>query len=57
MWNKISKSRQQDIIVIACGILVHKALEAAEQMAERGVSVRVVDMYSIMLILLAKVLA
>ena len=32
---------------IACGILVHKALEAAEQMAVRGVSVRVVDMYSI----------
>ena len=36
-----------DVTVIACGILVHKALEAAEQMAERGVSVRVVDMYSI----------
>lgn len=35
-----------DVTVIACGILVHKALEAAEQMAERGVSVRVVDMYS-----------
>ena len=37
----------RDVTVIACGILVHKALEAAEQMAERGVSVRVVDMYSI----------
>ena len=36
-----------DVTVIACGILVHKALEAAEQMAVRGVSVRVVDMYSI----------
>lgn len=36
-----------DVTVIACGILVHKAIEAAEQMAERGVSVRVVDMYSI----------
>ena len=36
-----------DVTVIACGILVHKALEAAEQMAARGVSVRVVDMYSI----------
>ncbi|WP_301967589.1 hypothetical protein [uncultured Desulfovibrio sp.] len=22
MWNKISKSRQQDIIVITCGILL-----------------------------------
>ena len=36
-----------DVTVIACGILVHKALEAAEKFAENGISVRVVDMYSI----------
>lgn len=36
-----------DVTVIACGIMVHKALEAAEIMAEKGVSVRVVDMYSV----------
>lgn len=36
-----------DVTVIACGILVHEALKAAEIMAEKGVSVRVVDMYSI----------
>ena len=36
-----------DATVIACGILVHKALEAAEALAQEGVSVRVVDMYSI----------
>ena len=36
-----------DVTVIACGLMVHKALEAAELMAEKGVSVRVVDMYSI----------
>lgn len=36
-----------DITVIACGLLVHKALEAAEIMQTKGVSVRVVDMYSI----------
>jgi transketolase len=36
-----------DVTVIACGIMVHKAIEAAEILAERGVSVRVVDMYSI----------
>lgn len=36
-----------DVTVIACGLLVHKALEAAEKMAAKGVSVRVVDMYSI----------
>ena len=33
--------------VIACGIMVHKAIEAAGILAEKGVSVRVVDMYSI----------
>jgi len=36
-----------DVTVIACGIMVHKAMEAAERMAQQGVSVRVVDMYSI----------
>ncbi len=36
-----------DVTVIACGLLVHKAMEAAEIMAAKGVSVRVVDMYSI----------
>ncbi len=36
-----------DVTVIACGIMVHKALEAAELMAGKGVSVRVVDLFSI----------
>lgn len=36
-----------DVTVIACGLLVHKAIEAAEIFAAKGVSVRVVDMYSI----------
>ena len=36
-----------DVTVIACGLMVHKAMEAAELMAAKGVSVRVVDMYSI----------
>jgi len=36
-----------DVTVIACGLMVHKALEAAQQMEAKGVSVRVVDMYSI----------
>ena len=36
-----------DVTVIACGLLVHKAIEAAEIMAQKGVSVRVVDMYSV----------
>lgn len=36
-----------DVTVIACGLLVHKAMEAAQQLAQKGVSVRVVDMYSV----------
>jgi len=36
-----------DVTVIACGLMVHKALEAAAEMEKKGVSVRVVDMYSI----------
>jgi len=37
----------KDVTVIACGLLVHKAIEAAEILSQRGISVRVVDMYSI----------
>ena len=36
-----------DATVIACGILVSKALAAAEELAKEGISVRVVDMFSI----------
>ncbi|MFB0921286.1 MAG: transketolase C-terminal domain-containing protein [Oscillospiraceae bacterium] len=36
-----------DVTVIACGLLVHKAMEAAEILKDKGISVRVVDMYSI----------
>lgn len=36
-----------DVTVVACGILVHKALEAAEKLAAEGISVRVVDIVSI----------
>ncbi|MCL1829375.1 MAG: transketolase family protein [Oscillospiraceae bacterium] len=37
----------KDVSVIACGLMVSKALEAAAVMEARGVSVRVIDMYSI----------
>jgi len=36
-----------DVTVIACGLLVHKAIEAAQELEKDGLSVRVVDMYSI----------
>jgi len=37
----------KDVTVIACGIMVHKAIEAASTLEDKGISVRVVDMYSI----------
>ncbi len=37
----------KDITVIACGLITHNAIEAAERLEKKGVSVRVVDMYSI----------
>lgn len=37
----------KDVTVIACGLLVHKAIEAAEELEKEGIFVRVVDMYSI----------
>ena len=36
-----------DVTVIACVLLVHKAIEAANELEKKGVSVRVVDMYSV----------
>ena len=36
-----------DVTVMACGIMVSKAMEAAEQLAQEGISVRAVDLYSI----------
>jgi len=36
-----------DATIIACGIMVSNALKAADILAEKGISVRVVDMYSI----------
>ena len=36
-----------DLTVIACGLLVHNAIEAANELEKQGISVRVVDMYSI----------
>ena len=39
--------RGTDVTVIACGIMVHKALEAAQALEQEGISVQVVDMYSI----------
>lgn len=36
-----------DVTVIACGLMVNTAVEAAEKLAAKGISVRVVDMYNI----------
>ncbi|WP_347489198.1 transketolase family protein [Desulfoscipio sp. XC116] len=37
----------KDAVIIACGIMVSAALEAAEQLADRGISVQVLDMHTI----------
>jgi len=37
----------EDVTVIACGIMVAKALEAADILQREGISVRVVDMFTI----------
>ena len=36
-----------DLTIIACGLMVMKAMEAAEQLAKEGVSVRVINMHTI----------
>ena len=36
-----------DLTIIACGLMVMKAMEAAEQIAKEGVSVRVINMHTI----------
>ena len=39
--------RGKDAAIIACGIMVGKALEAAQQLAQEGIEVAVVDMHTI----------
>lgn len=36
-----------DLTIIACGLMVMKAMEAAEQLAKEGISVRVINMHTI----------
>jgi transketolase len=43
----VRSSDDDDVTVIAAGITVHNALEAAETLAGEGTSVRVVDCYSV----------
>ncbi len=37
----------KDVTIIACGVLVSKSMEAAKMLEQEGISVRVVDMYSV----------
>ncbi len=37
----------KDVTIIACGLMVQKALEAAERLGKEGISVRVIDMHTI----------
>ena len=36
-----------DVAIIACGVLVHESLEAAEKLSAEGISATVVDMHTI----------
>lgn len=36
-----------DVTIVACGLMVQAALEAAEALAEKGISVEVIDMHTI----------
>jgi transketolase len=36
-----------DLTIIACGVMVYEALRAREQLADRGVSARVVDLHTV----------
>jgi transketolase len=40
-------SDEDEVAIVAAGITVHEALEAADTMAEEGISARVIDLYSI----------
>jgi transketolase len=37
----------QDVTIIACGVMVSRALEAADRLEERGIRARVLDMHTI----------
>jgi transketolase len=43
----LRSSDDDDVTIVAAGITVHEALEAADALAEEGVSARVIDCYSV----------
>jgi transketolase len=43
----LRSSDEDEVTVVAAGITVHEALAAAETLAEEGISVRVIDCYSV----------
>ena len=43
----IVKREGTDVTIVACGLMVQAALEAAETLAEKGVSAEVIDMHTI----------
>ena len=43
----IVKREGSDVTIVACGLMVQAALEAADELAEKGVSAEVIDMHTI----------
>ena len=50
-------SDRDDVVIVAAGITVHEALQAADELADRGIRARVIDLYSIKPVDAATVLA
>ena len=45
---KVKKLRSGgDVTILACGLMVHKALEAAEELAQQGIEADVIDVHTI----------
>jgi transketolase len=43
----LRSSDDDEVAIVAAGITVHEALQAAERLAEEGIAARVIDLYSI----------
>jgi transketolase len=43
----LRQSASDDVAIVAAGITVHEALEAADRLASEGIAVRIIDLYSV----------
>ena len=43
----LRSSKQDEVTIVSAGVTLHEALAAADQLAQRGIKARVIDLYSI----------